>query len=156
MRESIIRVPSLAIVWTLCCLSAVLVSARSRADARPGRYVVRPSTVYDTKTKLTWQQQVAPSPLSYAEAQTYCTTLTLNSLNWRVPSLKELETLVDESRVNPAIDRSAFPDTPGKFFWSSATVTSFPGSGWVVDFNRGGDNFVDVSFTEQVRCVHSG
>jgi hypothetical protein len=133
---------------------ATLYAGHSYADAHPGRYVVKSGIVYDTKTKLTWQQEAAPSPLNWMDAKAYCESLGMSNLEWRLPSVKELETLVDESRVNPAIDRTAFPNTQGRFFWTSSLVTNFNTSGWVVDFNRGGDLFFDLSTAELVRCVH--
>jgi hypothetical protein len=136
-------------------LCAVAVQERrSHADAYPGRYVIKPGVVTDTKTKLIWQQEAAPSPYTWNEAKTYCSTLTLNGLEWRLPGVKELETLVDESRVNPAIDRTAFPNTTAQFYWTASLVTSFEGNGWTVDFTRGGDNFFPITSTQLVRCVH--
>lgn len=155
MSHTIIRSSRVTAAWlALVCLGSTLLSARSDADARPGRYVVKPGTVFDTKTKLTWEQDVAPSPYTWTDAGAYCKSLTLRNLDWRLPSLKELATLVDDSRVNPAIDQTAFPDTPARPFWTSSLVTSFPDSGWTVDFYRGGDNFVAVTMTQFVRCVH--
>jgi len=142
------------VVMALTCTSANLVVERSGADARPGRYLVKAGTVYDTKTKLTWQEGIAPSPFSLVDATSYCKGLDLNVLAWRLPSVKELETLVDESRVNPSIDHVAFPDTPGKFFWTSSVVANFPSNGWTVDFNRGGDNYFPLTSSQLVRCVH--
>jgi hypothetical protein len=68
--------------------------------------------------------------------------------------VKELETLIDESRSNPAIDVTSFPNTPAKYFWTSSRVPSFSNFAWTVDFNHGGDNFFDVTSLQLVRCVH--
>jgi hypothetical protein len=135
-------------------LVAVTVVRRSHADAHPGRYVIKPGLVYDTKTKLTWQQAGPSTPYTWAEAKTYCEALNTGGLTWRLPGIKELETLVDESRINPAIDPTAFPDAQGKFFWTASLVTNFTDSAWTVDFNRGGDNFFPTTFPELVRCVN--
>jgi hypothetical protein len=138
----------------LFCGVAAMYAGHSYADAHPGRYVVKPGLVYDTKTKLTWQQDAAPSSYTWSDAKAFCTGVTQNNLMWRLPSLKELETLVDESRVNPAIDHTAFPNTQGKYFWTVSPVTNFTDNAWVVDFNRGGDLFFDVATPNLVRCVH--
>jgi hypothetical protein len=137
----------------LTCAGASSFVTRSHADARPGRYVVRPETVYDTKTKLTWQRQPGPTSYSFADATTYCGQLDLDAVKWRLPSVKELETLIDESRTNPSIDLVAFPNTPGRFFWTASLVTHFPSNAWTVDFNRGADNFFPVTSLQLVRCV---
>jgi hypothetical protein len=132
---------------------AGLFARRGSADARPGRYVVKPTTVYDTRTRLTWQRDVGISLYTWTEAEDYCKKLDIDGGAWRLPGVKELETLVDESRVNPAIDEAAFPATPAKFFWTDSLVTNFPSNGWTVDFNRGGDNFFPVTSGQLVRCV---
>jgi Protein of unknown function (DUF1566) len=154
MRDLLYPARPALLAFAMACCLATLHSGRSLADAHPGRYVVKPGVVFDTKTKLTWQQEIAPSPYAWEDAKTYCDTLPLNGLAWRLPSVKELETLVDESRVNPAIDRTAFPNTPAKFYWTISPVTNFSSNAWVVDFNRGGDLFFDVTSTQLARCVH--
>jgi energy-coupling factor transporter ATP-binding protein EcfA2 len=50
----------------------------------------------DGDTGLTWQQGVASSTPVWAGAQTYCTSLSLMGNGWRLPSIQELNTLVDE------------------------------------------------------------
>lgn len=39
--------------------------------------------------------------------------------DWRLPSVKELEALVDVHRVAPAVDPAAFPHIPAYWFWSA-------------------------------------
>lgn len=38
---------------------------------------------------------------------------------WRMPTRKELESLVDTSRYNPAIDTEKYPDTKSDWYWTS-------------------------------------
>jgi hypothetical protein len=102
---------------------------------------------------LTWQRSPGPSGYTHGDAIGYCGQLDLDAMKWRLPSVKELETLVDESRMNPAIDPVAFPNTPAKFFWSASLVTHFPSNGWTVDFNRGADAYFPLTSTQFVRCV---
>jgi hypothetical protein len=72
-------------------------------------------TVYDPKTRLTWQRAFV-NKVHLAGAQTGCALLTLenprSTSGWRMPTAEELETLVDASQGTPAIDHTAFPDTP--------------------------------------------
>jgi hypothetical protein len=125
------------------------------ADAPPGRYTVAAAEVTDTQTGLIWQQGMsAAMGVAWADASTYCSTLTLNSHVWRLPSLRELQTLVDESKT-PAIDLTAFPNTPSTSFWTSNEFTGNPGNAWVVDFGYG-ITFgygIDVMSMYPVRCV---
>jgi hypothetical protein len=93
-----------------------------RANAPAGRYTISNGSVFDTKTKLTWQQVVPAETLkTAADAQTYCAGLgaTLGGTGWRLPTLKELYTLIDYSQATaPHIDPTAFPNTPTDWFWS--------------------------------------
>jgi hypothetical protein len=64
------------------------------------------NTVTDNWTGLTWEQSFSPN-LSIADGMTHCA-----SLGMRMPTQKELLTLVDPTRLNPAIDPVAFVGTP--------------------------------------------
>lgn len=66
--------------------------------------------------------------------------------DWRVPTIKELATLVDYNRPVP-IDEQMFPATPGRWFWSSTIFQRFPNRAWFVAFGYG-----DIS-TERVDNV---
>lgn len=56
---------------------------------------------------------------------------------WRLPSLKELQSIVDSNRCNPAIDEDAFPGTPGSPFWSAPPAGDEPTYAWGVNFDYG-------------------
>lgn len=131
-------------------------SSTARANAPLGRYVVSAGTVYDVKTKLTWQQSVAPTTYHYADAVTYCTSLgaTLGGGGWRVPTIKELITLLDHSQSSgPWIDRTAFPSTPLHMFWSSTPMPTSSTGPWVVDFSIGTVSIPGMSDSNNIRCV---
>ncbi len=57
--------------------------------------------------------------------------------DWRMPNVKELESLVDYSRATPSIDADKFPNTQADIYYSS-TITEFSGYRvFVVDFSSG-------------------
>lgn len=56
--------------------------------------------------------------------------------DWRVPSVKELDSLVETSCYAPTVDTQAFPDTPPMSFWSSTPATESAQS-WQVSFADG-------------------
>lgn len=126
-----------------------------KADAPPGHFTVSTEIVVDNFTRLTWQR-ASSAVMTSSEAAALCAALTLaGSTEWRLPSIKELQTIVDETRTSPAIDTTAFPDTPAEEFWSSSNRVN---SGTViatVDFNVG--NTSGANFTmgmARTRCVH--
>jgi hypothetical protein len=114
---------------------------------------LKDGTVLDTRTMLTWQQTMAAGSYTWSDAQGYCAALALNGAGWRLPSVKELMTLVDLSRVDPATDVATFPDTTSDYFWSSSSVAGSDGAAWGVSFNKGSSGAAPEDFPSRVRCV---
>jgi hypothetical protein len=119
------------------------------------RYVATGGTVHDTRTQLTWQRTVSSTAYIWADAKTYCAGLgtSLGGTGWRLPTLDELKTIVDDSQVNPSIDSTVFPSTPPNRFWSSSPLAGSSSRAWVVVFNIGLASNNDVSYQNSVRCV---
>lgn len=134
----------------LTVLSAVIVSS---ATAPTGRYTTSTGTVYDTKTGLTWQQPISTQLVNNANAPTYCASL---GSGWRVPTLKELVTIVDYTVAppGPMVDNTAFPQTPTDQEYLSMTAFATSGS-WVIDFGSATicDNCGSNGNSFYVRCV---
>ena len=130
----------------------VALSTSAHANAPDGRYTTSGGTVYDTKTKLTWQQTVPSGTYTWAGAKTYCAGLNLGGTGWRLPTAKELQTIVDDSRTSPAIDTTAFPATPSDYFWSSSTSAG-SSIGWFVVFDYGYTGNLSRFIALDVRCV---
>jgi hypothetical protein len=145
--------------------------ATKPSDAPPGRYTT-PSAgvVFDTKTKLAWQQTPTATTadggtypsFSFVDARTYCGGLSLDGGGWRVPTVRELSTLVDWSRAPSlgskpaAIDQTFFPGTPNDFadmFWSATPVAGDPASAWYVGFDHGEACESERTNALYVRCV---
>jgi hypothetical protein len=83
----------------------------STAQPSP-HYTVQNGTVFDHGTGLTWQQGYDPVPSLPNGVASYCASLTLAGGGWRGPSVKELETIVDDSRVAPSLDTTVFQLPP--------------------------------------------
>jgi hypothetical protein len=133
----------------------VALSAPAQANAPAGRYTTANGTVYDTKTKLTWLQIVPSTTYTWANAKTYCAGVgaSLGGTGWRLPTIKELQTIVDDSGSSPSIDATAFPSTPASGFWSSSPLAGSSSVAWGVDFGVGNTSNYLVSSTTYVRCV---
>jgi len=131
----------------------VALTASADANAPAGRYTTANGTVYDTKTKLTWQEAVPTGTYTWANAKAYCAGLSLNGTGWRLPTIKELQTIVDDSQANPSIDTTAFPSTPANWFWSSSPLVGSSSNAWLVYFDYGFTYLNFVSNTNYVRCV---
>ena len=93
--------------------------------------------------------------MAWGTALSYCGELSLGGhSDWRLPNIKELESLTDDMRVGPAIDPSLFPDAAWSYL-SSTTFVPIPSYAWNVNFVDGLINYIGpkaVSFNK-VRCV---
>lgn len=120
--------------------------------------------VYDTVTGLTWQRTLETSvaadggvvtlALPWAQAVAYCSNLTLDDGGWRLPARIELVSLLDVTK-DPALDHTAFPDTPADEFWTSTSLAPNPASAWYVDFGFAVQiiAYDDKSAAHYIRCV---
>ncbi|MEZ5512517.1 MAG: DUF1566 domain-containing protein [Steroidobacteraceae bacterium] len=74
--------------------------------------------------------------------------------DWRLPDVKELESIVLPSCAMPAADRGAFPDTPAAPFWSSTPLRQDP-IAWQVEFLRGDVRWARTEQQANARLVRS-
>ncbi|HEY2903286.1 MAG TPA: DUF1566 domain-containing protein [Polyangia bacterium] len=116
------------------------------------RYTVANGIVTDTQTKLNWQQALSTSLYTWADANTYCAGLSLSGAGWRVPTIGEIQTIVDES-IGPSVDATVFPMTPSAYFWSSSAVVDDPSRAWTAFFANGSTYRMAMTTPEAVRCV---
>jgi hypothetical protein len=139
--------------------------ASTPGPAPAGRYTTMgtgaATSVYDTKTHLTWQQVSADGgtlpPMTPSDALAYCAGITLNGQPARLPTANELMSLVDFSQTGSSVanlDLTVFPGTPAYDFWSSTEYNNSANEYWAVLFNGGGAN-PDYSTNpyDFVRCV---
>ncbi len=122
--------------------AAPLVATRSRAAPSTTRRRGSPGS-----------RGLPPSTLALPNAESYCSTLNLGGTGWRLPTTRELETIVDPTVSGPAIDPTAFPGTPSDYFWTATPYAPTAGDGWLVDFVDGSVAFVQTTYVSNVRCV---
>ena len=146
---------SLSLALTLATL------ATHASGAPPARYEVDGNVVRDTRTKLDWQQaSSAPGRFeTLVDAKNYCTKLNLDGGGFRLPTLRELSTLVDMGRTNPSLDAGVFPSTPTDFaYWSTTTTEEVADDTtvvltWGVIFFTGNSEPMNLKGSGYVRCV---
>jgi hypothetical protein len=108
--------------------------ARARCVAGEIRRVPTPQLVVggdvvaDRGTELEWERSPA-EPLGLSDAAARC-----NALGMRLPSIRELQSIVDETRREPALELEAFDAGDEWLFWSSTYRGADP---WHVDFTDG-------------------
>ena len=146
----------------LAALAMLAVSGDNPAHAAApaGHYVVsgtgNTATVYDTKSRLTWQRTISLG--TWTEAKAYCAGLgaTLGGTGWRMPTFKELITLLDLSQTGTSstdlkID-PVFPYSGSTGHWS-ATVEPGGARAWNVNFFYGDTYLYAITNQNVVRCV---
>lgn len=127
--------------------------AQPLAPALP-HYEATPELVRDSGTGLAWQRVAAAESFDAAAAREYCAGLVLGAESgFRVPTMKELQTLVDDRHFEPAIDVEAFPDAPSESFWSSSAWSGTTELAWYVRFDSGGALYDVARESMRVRCV---
>lgn len=82
----------------------------------------------------------------------------LGMSNWRLPNIKELNSIVERSCHGPAINLVAFPSTPSAVYWSSTyDVNQINAStsinGLIIDFTDGTEFLTDVNKNRLLRLV---
>jgi hypothetical protein len=127
-------------------------------------------TVTDNRTGLMWQKCGPPqdsitcsgiaSAYTWSNALDYCNSLNLPATNgypdWRLPDVKELESVTDDTRFNPAIDTTFFPGNTATIYWASTTCAATSANAWTVSFYGGSILNYGKSGSHYVRCVRGG
>lgn len=113
-------------------------------------------TITDTTTGLMWQKQDDGTTRSWRFAISYCEGLPLAGYeDWRLPTIKELDSIVDLSRYNPTID-PIFSGTKGAYYWSSTTHAFLTDYAWGMSFRNGYGSDTHKSISGYARAVRAG
>ena len=113
------------------------------------------NVVIDKNTGLVWQQSIPKEAYKWEDAVNYCENLTYAGYSdWRLPTPQELLTIVNNSKSDPAIDTTYFPNTPSGKFWSSSVFSDNSYDVWGVNFNGGKVGEYNTKLNNAyVRCV---
>ncbi len=158
---------SASIVWAQTALIAKTgqtTSYRTGDDGDHEKGVVSPSprftdngdgTVTDHKTGLIWAKDANPNgTMSWKEALDYANNLSLGTscgtprTDWRLPNVKELQSLIDFSNYSLALPTDyPFTNVQHGYNWTSTTFALNTSSAWVVDMSTGGmDDMTKAGF----------
>ena len=133
------------------CVRGTLTQVHSFTDHRDG-------TVTDLRTGLMWQKHLSNSPSggTWVDALNACEgSAHAGYDDWRLPNIRELESLVDASRAlaSPAADTDVFPYTQMWYYWSSTTYVGNTSEAWSIEFRYGDVGNRGKEIGGHVRCV---
>ena len=112
-------------------------------------------TVFDTKTNLYWQDDRSAKSVmkKFKDAIVYCEDLTLSGYDdWRLPSIKELQSITDSKEQNPTIIKG-FDNCASNYYWSSTEHMDIPKRAWFISFDNGYKYSYHQNRSYYVRCV---
>ena len=104
-------------------------------------------TITDRATGLAWQKNDSGKGLNWEQALAYAANL---KGGWRLPNAKELQSIVDYTRVSaiaPIFQASKLPDGETPFYWSSTTHVGGPP-------DRQGGAAVYIAFGRALGWIH--
>lgn len=123
---------SRAAMAAVCVLFSSAVMAQGRFS-----YSADGAEVIDNETSLIWRRcsegqswsggtcAGTATGFGFEEGAAHVQT----QAGWRLPNVKELNSIVDRRKTAPALDSEVFPATELNWYWSS--------TGWIVNFYNG-------------------
>ncbi|MBH1988865.1 MAG: DUF1566 domain-containing protein [Myxococcaceae bacterium] len=139
--------------YVRCVRGAQYPIANRYTDERGQVLTAASSQVFDRKTAFVWQRFTAPNKMIWADSLEYCSGLNLGGQVWRMPTIKELVTIVDFQAANASVDATIFPGTLSEEYWSSTRGTIGSKTRLGVDFHDGNTSAVLKNSSLLVRCV---
>ena len=119
------------------------------------------SNTNDADNTYTWYDGVSGTPGDGTDTLDFINALNTEQFggysDWRLPTVKELSSLVDSSiPPGPTINTDYFPNTVSSNYWSSTTYAPNSNYAWDVDFNDGEVWGRGKSGDDHVRAVRGG
>lgn len=150
-----------------CRMSAILASTPSRQLVDNGD-----GTITDSKTGLMWKkclegvtgdncEKNSPSTFTHQKALEYPETINngdsfAGHTDWRLPSISELCSIIEQQCYRPAINTVRFPNTPSSLVWTKTLFAGHSMLGWCVNFGDGTSKVDALNVNSAVRLVRGG
>lgn len=140
------------------CTGALVANTNATATGSPSTDW---ACTKDNVTNLIWSLQSGSGDWT-----TYAQTTLPNATNaavrcgyssgWRLPTRRELLSIVHNGASSPVIDSAYFPATQNSWYWSADTYAPGPAGAWFVNFNDGYTNYDNKTNSGYFRLVRSG
>lgn len=114
-------------------------------------------TITDQLTDLIWEQLPYADTLTWEQALVFADSLNLSGhSDWRLPNIKELQSLSDVSRMNPCINTNYLNISGQKKYWSSTTLPNQTTKAWYLDSQFGITTYDFKTNKHYLICVRGG
>lgn len=111
-------------------------------------------TITDNLTNRQWQKITPDTPMTWEEALMYAEGLTLaGASDWRLPNIKELQSLSDENQLSPSVQTSYFTTIGVKKYWSSTSLPNQSTRAWYLNTQFGITTYDLKTAGNYVICV---
>lgn len=136
----------------MAMVSVASLSTGAPAQAADVRFVPNAAgdEITDTQTGLIWRRCVEGQAWTGSTCGGFYATYSWNDalacaksiatrtgMAWRLPNVKELQSLVNPNAIAPTIDTTVFPGTPSDVFWTSTPSSREASTVWIVHFYHG-------------------
>ena len=114
-------------------------------------------TIKDNYTGLTWQKIQSPDTMTWEQALVYSKSISLaGKTDWRMPNVKELQSLNDETLFMPSFNRQYFPNVLSGNYWSSTSMYLSSSIAWDINVDYGIVSYNDKTLKQNVLLIRGG
>lgn len=112
------------------------------------------TAIRDPILSLEWSGTLCKGKrVNHAKAEKACAAL---GAGWRLPTRPELESILDLTRHDPAIDTVRFRHTKSGCYWTSTPYARSSDCAWIVSFDSGYSSYGRRGYSDAfVRAVRS-
>lgn len=156
-------------LWPLMTLAQTCQTANIAATTPSNRFTMnKDGTVSDTKTGLIWKkcsEGQSGANCDSGNATTYSwqgalqQAQSVNNVgfagykNWRLPNIKELNSIIEEMCDSPSINLEVFPNTQISRYWTSSAYSNSVNNAWRVNFSYGSSYNDNKDYDYYIRLV---
>ena len=116
--------------------------------------------VLDRETGLVWEQSPSTSAIEWDFTLQHCVRLLKGGRKgWRLPTIQELESLVDPAVASPGPTLPfghPFGNVQSSYYYSASSFVNGPDFAWGVSFSNGAVNGISVIGANFGWCVRGG
>ncbi|MDQ7787434.1 MAG: DUF1566 domain-containing protein [Thermodesulfovibrionales bacterium] len=116
------------------------------------------TAVLDKETGLVWEKEPAGAGVKWVDTFATCAHKVLGARKgWRVPTVEELNSLVDTTNIYPSLPTGhPFNNIQHTLYWSSDSGIENSNYAWYVDFGTGNAGLEIKPNSRFIWCVRGG